>query len=167
LLVRELLALPSAAEAANQATRELGQNRYAGCNLVCADGRDAVVLLAGDWLRVRPLPPGLHVLTAHDVNDASDRRLGHALWWLSQRGYGSAADCLTALQALCAQPGNGDPPICLHGPDGGTVSSSIVALRPALARSTYLHAQGPPDRTPYADYSHSLHQIAPLTPARG
>jgi hypothetical protein len=159
LLTRELLALSSAADAADVAARELSKNSYAGCNLVCADSRNAIVLLAGDWLRVRPLPPGLHVLTAHDVNDSSDRRLGHALWWLSQRAYGSASDCIKALQALCAQPGNGDPPICLHGADRGTVSSSVVALRPSLARSTYLHAQGPPDRTPYLDHSHLLHQL--------
>ena len=42
----------------------------------------AIVLHAGDWLRVRPLPPGLHVLTHRDVNDVNDRRLAHALAWL-------------------------------------------------------------------------------------
>src|SRR5262249_19734816 len=105
-----------------------------------------------------------HVLTARDVNDASDPRLGHALWWLSSRRYANAADCVAALQQLCAQAGNGDPPICLHGTDGGTVSSSIVVLRPWLGHSTYLHAQGPPDRTPYVDYSHLLRELAPAAP---
>src|SRR5262249_24864334 len=84
LLVRELLARPNAAAAVEQVTRELERGAYAGCNLVCADAERAVVLQSGDWLRVRPLPTGLHVLTNHDVNDASDRRLGHAAWWLSQ-----------------------------------------------------------------------------------
>ena len=50
--------------------------------------------------------------------------------------------------------------MCLRGDEGGTVSSSIVALRSALEPSTYLHAQGPPDQTPYTDYSHLLRQIA-------
>jgi uncharacterized protein with NRDE domain len=153
LLVRDLLSSPSAKIAAEAATSHLSQNLYAGCNLVCADGRAAYVLHSGDWLRVRPLPPGIHVLTAHDVNDGSDRRIGHALWWLSQRDYRNAADCVAALKALCAQPGNGDPPMCLHGEKGGTISSSIVALRSPLSRSIYLHAQGPPDRTPYSDFS--------------
>ena len=164
LLVRELLECSSAAKAVELAERELGSHRYAGCNLLCADHERATVLHAGDWLRVRPLPPGLHVLTAHDVNDASDRRLGHALWWLTQRGYGRATHCVSALKELCAQKGNGDPAICLRGEAGGTVSSSIVSLPLSKERSTYLHAQGPPDATPYADYSPLLRQIF-TTPA--
>src|SRR5262245_52061241 len=87
LLARELLACPSAKVAAQLAARELSSNRYAGCNVVCLDADDAVVLEAADWLRVRPLPPGVHVLTNHDVNDASDRRVGHAQWWLAQLEY--------------------------------------------------------------------------------
>jgi len=159
LLLRELLACTSAASAAQQASRELERNRYAGCNLLCVDRDHAIVLQAGDWLRVRPLPPGLHVLTAHDVNDASDSRIGHALWWLSERSYARGDECVAALKELCAQPGNGDPPICLHGKEGGTVSSSIIMLKTTLAHSVYLHAQGPPDKTPYADYSPMLRQL--------
>jgi len=160
LLAGDLLGCASAAAAADQAARELGQNQYAGCNVVCVDPDSAYVLHAGDWLRVRPLPPGLHVLTSHDVNDASDRRLGHAHWWLSQRNCGNAGDCIAALKELCAQTGNGDPPICLRGQQGGTVSSSIIALRLPLGRSTYFHAQGPPDRTPYEDYSALMSELA-------
>jgi hypothetical protein len=160
LLTRDLLGCASAAAAVNLACRELGGGRYAGCNVLCADRDQAYVIHAGDWLRVRPLPPGLHVLTAHDVNDAGDRRLGHALWWLGQHDYASSAGCVAALKELCAQTGNGGPPICLHGDEGGTVSSSIVVLRPSLAESIYLHAQGPPDRTAYEDYSHLLQELA-------
>src|SRR5437588_69073 len=57
LLARELLGCPSAAAAVELATRELDADRYAGCNFLCADRERAVVLQAGDWLRVRPLPP--------------------------------------------------------------------------------------------------------------
>src|SRR5262249_39583321 len=142
--------------AAERAARELGQTPSAGCNVLCAGGDAAVVLHAGDWLRVRPLPPGLHVLTNHDVNDASDRRLGHALWWLGNRGYAVAEDCVAALEELCAQTGNGGPPICFRAGDRGTVSSSILALRQPLARGPYLHAQRPPARTPYEDSSPRL-----------
>jgi uncharacterized protein with NRDE domain len=159
-LARDLLGCPSAKAAADLAARELDRNRYTGCNILCADRDSAHVLHSGDWLRVRPLPPGLHVLTKHDVNDAADRRLGHALWWLGQRDYQTAPECVAALQELCAQSGTQDPPMCLHGEEGGTVSSSIVALRPSLARSIYLHAQGPPDSTPYKDYSYLLEELA-------
>jgi uncharacterized protein with NRDE domain len=153
LLVRDLLTAPAAAVAVERATKELNTQRYAGCNLLCADADAAVVLHGGDWLRVRPLPPGIHVFTSHDVNDLSDRRTGHALWWLSQKAYTQAAECVEALQELCAQPGNEDPPICLHGEKGGTVSSTILALSTTPARSLYFHAQGPPDQTPFADLS--------------
>ncbi|MBL8800158.1 MAG: NRDE family protein [Planctomycetia bacterium] len=160
LLVRELLAARTAGAARDQAIQELSSGRYAGCNLVCADASSMHVLQGADWLRVRPLPPGIHVLTNHDVNDDSDRRLGHALWWLYQRPYDTAADCIAALKLLCAQTGNPDPPICLRGDLGGTVSSSIIALRPPGKPSVYLHAQGPPDATPYQDYSHLLHELS-------
>jgi len=165
LLARDLLGCPDAGAATQLAARELGRGGYAGCNFLCADAHGATVLHAGDWLRVRPLPPGLHVLTARDVNDAADRRLAHARAWLSQRAYSNAAECVEALKQLCGQ--TGDPPMCVRGRDGGTASSSIIALRPALERSTYLHAQGPPDQTPYADYSYLLAELAAGNDSKG
>lgn len=166
LLARDLLGCASAAEAARRATEVLNTGHYAGCNVLCVDAAGATVIHGGDWLRVRPLPPGLHLLTSHDVDDASDRRLGHAHWWLCQRHYERPEDCVDALQELCAQPGNPDPPICIHGKEGGTVSSSILCLRPKLRESIYVHSQGPPDRTPYADYSHLLAELAKSAPRR-
>lgn len=158
LLARDLLGCPDAGTATRLAATELGRGGYAGCNILCADALGATVLHSGDWLRVRPLPPGLHVLTSRDVNDASDRRGAHARSWLAQRGCGDPADCVRALKDLCAQ--TGDPAMCVRGPDGGTISSSIIALRRAFERSTYLHAQGAPDQTPYADYSTLFAELA-------
>jgi uncharacterized protein with NRDE domain len=161
LLALELLGCPTAKAAVEVASKELGKNRYAGCNFLCADAESAVVLQAGDWLRIRPLPTGIHVLTNHDINDASDRRLGYALMWLDQRPYRCAGDAITALKELCSQTGNGAPPICIRKETHGTVSSSIIVLRRPLEQSTYLHAQGPSDTTPYADCSELMQQIAP------
>jgi uncharacterized protein with NRDE domain len=159
LLVRDLLGYSTAAKAAALATSALSQSLYAGCNLLCVDAHTAVVLHAGDWLRVRHLPPGLHVLTARDTNDAGDPRIAHALSWLAQRPHARAADCVAALRELCGQSGLDSPPICLHGEKGGTVSSSILALPSRLKQGVYLHAQGPPDQVPYADYSYLLRQL--------
>jgi uncharacterized protein with NRDE domain len=161
LLVRDLLRCPSAADAVKLAIQELDSQRYAGCNVLCADHERAVVVHGADWLRVQPLPPGLHVLTNGDVNSQADPRLAYAAWWLGQHVYGTAADCLEALARLCGQTGDNGPPICLHGPDRGTVSSSLIALRWSLKRSTYRHAQGSPDRSAYEDCSDLLRQIAP------
>lgn len=164
LLARDLLACHNAGAAAGVAARELGKNVYDGCNILCVDAQSAYVLHSGDWLRVRPLPPGLHVMTASDVNDTGDRRLAHASWWLSQRTYESAEDCVEALKQLCEQPGNPDPPMCIRGDIGGTVSSSIIALKTSLEQSVYWHAQGPPDKTPYQDYSELLRELAHTSP---
>jgi uncharacterized protein with NRDE domain len=162
LLARELLACRTAVEAEEQATRELTTRRYAGCNFLCGDQKRLVVLHGGDWLRVRPLPPGIHVLSNSDVNQESDRRLTDACHWLGQRRYHTSEDCLLALRLLCASATA--PPIVIHGEGRGTVSSSILALRPSLAESVYLHAQGSPDRTPYIDYSHLLRTLATPPP---
>ena len=78
------------------------------------------------------------------MNDASDRRIGHSLWWLSQRSYAHAQQCVEALKEVCAQPGNGDPPICLRGERGGTVSSTIVCLNSDRARVHVLARPGAP-----------------------
>jgi uncharacterized protein with NRDE domain len=163
LLVRDLLDCASAAEATERATRELEKDRYEGCNIVCADADGATVVHGGDWLRVRPLPPGLHVLTNGDMNEGHDRRLALVAHLLGQEGYRyrAADDCLHVLRRVCARHEPGEPPVCLHGADRGTVSSSVVALRGSLADSAYWHAQGPPDRVPYADCSHLLRGMAP------
>jgi uncharacterized protein with NRDE domain len=161
LLVRDLLGCASAADAVALATRELDAGRYAGCNVLCADRERAVVLHAGDWLRVQPLPPGLHVMANGDINAHNEPRVAYAAWWLGQHACATAEDALGALRQLCGQAGNGAPPVCLRDKDHGTVSSTLVALRASLADTTYLHAQGPPDGTPYEDYSRLLREIAP------
>ncbi|HTU18202.1 MAG TPA: NRDE family protein [Gemmataceae bacterium] len=159
LLVREMLGCPSAAAALDLGIAALEQNRYAGANFLCADASRAVVIQAGDWLRVKPLPPGIHVLANRDVNDASDARVTYARSWLNGRPYATAADCMRALAQLCAQQEPDDPPMCFRDYDRGTVSSSIVALRGTLTDSSYLHAQGAPCQTPYADYGYLLHDL--------
>jgi len=154
LLVRDLLGLGNAAEATEQGIRNLDSTQYAGCNLVVADSQRVTVIHGADWLRVRPLPPGIHVLSANDVNDETDWRIGYSLWWLHQRSYGKAKDCVAALKDLCGQTGaTGGPAICLRGADRGTVSSSIVVVRSPFAKSELWHAQGSPDKTPYENCS--------------
>jgi hypothetical protein len=163
LLTRDLLECASSAEAVDRAVRELDSGHYAGCNAFVADAERAVVIHAGEWLHLSPLPPGMHVLTStRDVDDGADPRIAYALAWLHQRPHATAAECLTALRSLCSDTGN--PPICLRGELGGTVSSTLFALRSPLHDSTYLHAQGPPHRTDYKDYSYLLKKLGTLTP---
>jgi uncharacterized protein with NRDE domain len=46
--------------------------------------------------------------------------------------------------------------ICIHTPAYGTRSSSIVAFGPSGGVLSYLHADGPPDATPYLDRTELL-----------
>jgi hypothetical protein len=66
---------------------------------------------------------------------------------------------------LCGQTGDGGPPIRLRGATHGTVSASLIALPCPPGRGTYLHAQGPPDQTPFADCSDLLGKL--FDPADG
>jgi uncharacterized protein with NRDE domain len=161
-LVRELLRHKDAAAATEEATQRLQTEPYDGCNLLVVGAAQATVLQAGDGLRVQPLPPGLHVIANRDLNDEADDRVQHVLHWLSARRYFSPADGLHALQEVCAQHEPEHPPISLHLETRGTVSSSLLVLRgdPVdLGASTYLHSQGPPDRTPYTDRSDLVRQL--------
>jgi uncharacterized protein with NRDE domain len=161
LLARDLLTCESAMAAVEKATHALDGSDYAGCNVVCADAESAAVIHAGDWLRVRLLPPGIHVVANRDVNDASDGRVLFALDWLGRQSFRCVQQTVTALEELCAQNGGDSPAMCLRATNRGTVSSSIVAVRSPLASGVYLHAQGPPDVTPYVDYSHLLRELTP------
>jgi hypothetical protein len=51
--------------------------------------------------------------------------------------------------------------MCLRGDHGGTISSSIIALRSPIGHSLYWHAQGPPDVTPYWDFSQLFRELDP------
>lgn len=163
LLARDLLDCGSAAAAATRAAKELGQGRYAGCNVLCADARSATVLHDGGAVRGQPLAPGLHFLTANDLNDPGDARQEFARAWLRRRAPATSMACVAALSELCGL--TGDAPMCLRRDEGGTVSSTIMALRWPLERATYLHSQGPPDVTPFVDYSPLFREMATsLTP---
>jgi uncharacterized protein with NRDE domain len=167
LLTRDLLGCASARDAAELAARELGQDCYAGCNVLCVDSASAYLLHAGDRLEVQPLTPGLHVVTARDVNDLRDPRLAYARAWLSERRPDTALQAVAVLKELCRQQGTEAPPMCLRGPHGGTISSSIIALRIPIERSLYWHAQGPPDVTPYQDNSQLFQELASTHPRGG
>jgi uncharacterized protein with NRDE domain len=160
LLVRELLeTYRSAAEAVRAAEATLALDEHDGCNIVCVDARDAVVIHAGDSLETIALPAGVHVLANRDVNGPDDHRVTHVRHRLQEEVGPDTSRCLDALRRACADCGPEGAPVCFRGPERGTVSSSLLALRPALGDGQYLHAQGPPDRVPYADCSHLLREL--------
>lgn len=158
LLARDLLEQPTARDATNHAMRELETGAYAGCNYLVIDAESASVVHSGDALSAQALSSGIHVLTSANLDDDSDTRGQFARKWLTFRlGTGLGRQPRTTdefaadLRSLLSQS---DPVrVCIHGPDRGTVSSSLFTLRDPLRLSTYLHAQGSPDMVPYRDYS--------------
>ena len=156
-LCLDLLAYPTAEEAARRAMAELSTGRYAGANYVCLDGRQGSVIHAGDRLECAPLGPGLHLLSNGDLDDPHDARLKLARELFTARPIGSIAGFLTAAKRVCGhyvpQGGSGGPSIVLRASDRGTVSSTLVALAARAADSVYQYAPGPPDVAPYDDYS--------------
>jgi uncharacterized protein with NRDE domain len=160
-LVLEALDHAEAREAAG-ALADLHPDAYRPFNLVVADARDAYWLRhSGDReIRVHPIPPGLHMLSATELDDLGyprvraylerfreaslpEPRTGHWGDWsllLQDRGYPEDAGPTAAMN------------LDLDG-GFGTVSSALIAVpaHPGSAsKPRWLHAEGPPDRAPFA-----------------
>jgi uncharacterized protein with NRDE domain len=158
LLVKDLLALKSAREAADAAARELSSGRYRGCNLVCADADALWIVHGGDWLRLRSLAPGIHVLTNGDVNDEFDERIRAITATLNASPARNGAEAIEQLKRIVSHTGP-PTPICLRGETHGTVASTLIALGGRPRRGRLLHADGAPDQAVYADRTDLLWEL--------
>jgi uncharacterized protein with NRDE domain len=165
LLVKDLLALASARQAADLACRELAVNRYRGCNLLIADDDALWVVHGGDWLRVRSLAPGIHIITNADVNDPHDDRIQLISAMLHESAARNGSEALEQLQGVAGHTGP-PTPICLRGEKRGTVASTLLALGSRPRRSRLLHSDGPPDQTPYADRTDLLWELESVLEGR-
>ncbi len=162
-LVLEALDHADAVSAA-EALAELNPAAYRSFNMVAADNRNAY------WLRnpgtpearvieLRPLPEGLSMLTAYDLNDATSPRIArHLPAFRAARVPDPEAGDWTAWQEILARTDPGHE-AAMTVERGGfqTVSSSLIALPaptedPARTprRPVWLFAPGRPDRHPYA-----------------
>ncbi|MBI3864028.1 MAG: NRDE family protein [Planctomycetia bacterium] len=160
LLCRRLLAHYATASALELARDELQANKYAGCNLLIADRETAYVVEAGDELKLTQLTPGLHLLTNAELNAPDDLRIARVRRELAQARSGAPAGWFENAERICRLSGDGgEVPICLVGPDRGTVSSTVIGLGRDLFDSRYLYAPGPPQVTPYEDFTPLLKQL--------
>jgi hypothetical protein len=162
LVLEALDAADAAAAAANLV--HLDPTAYRSFNLVIADNRDAF------WLRslgqrdsrveAFPIPDGVSMLTARDINDPDSPRIARHLedFRLALPPAPELEDW-NAWQELMARPASADPfdAMTIATEQGfGTVSSSLLAL-PAAGltragepeRAVWLFAAGPPDSFPY------------------
>lgn len=162
-LVLEALDHADAAVAA-RALEALEPGSYRPFNMLVADSRDAFWLAhrddgnGGGGVDVAPIPAGVSMLTAHDLNDrAGSPRTARYLdrfraapppdpetgdWWAWEMLLGSSD------HAPGAGPGGA---MTITGPgEFGTSSAALIALpTPGAGRPVFRFAGGRPDRTPF------------------
>lgn len=145
---------PGAAAAASAMTR-LDGTGYRSFNLVLAD-RDAVWFVRGTGrtgITAAPLPPGLHMVTAHDPDDAGSPRVAR-----HRPAFAAAAapepPAWGAWPALLGDTaGPRDAALSVAATDGfGTVCASLLAISAAGA-ITWQFAAGPAGSAPFAAVS--------------
>ena len=148
------------ARAAAAALADLDPDAYRPFNLILADNTEAFwIRHAGASIDAAAIPPGLSMLTAHDLNDAAgSRRIGHFLpLFRAAPAPDPAAGDWRAWQALLGSrsfaPGAGPhDAMTILGENGfATLSSALIALPgPGIeAKPVLLFAAGRPDVTPY------------------
>lgn len=168
-LVLEALDHAEAGEAAG-ALADLQPNAYRPFNLVIADPNDAYWLRHGGdgEIRVHPIPAGLHMLTAGELDDFGQPRIARFLPLFRaaaepdlefETGVGGWAEWIALLQRRDSSPDQGPAAamnlsgIQLAGKSFGTVASSLLAL-PAYPGFNqppiFLHANGAPDWASFA-----------------
>lgn len=157
-LVLEAVDHADAADAA-QALAAIDGMAYRSFNLIIADNRDAFWLRGDETAMVRaePVPAGLSMIAARDLNDTSHPRLGRFLPRFREAAAPDvdAADWSDWERLLAMQVHDGDPRNAMNivtDTGYGTVSSSLIAL-PAPenedARPVWLFADGRPDSAPF------------------
>jgi len=159
-LVLEALDHADAGEAAG-ALADLHPAAYRPFNLVVVDPRAAYwVRHGGDGeIRVHPISPGLHMLSATELDDPGHPRIAANLCRFAEAPVPEPdSGDWSAWAGLLANPRfpedlGPDAAMVLERPDGfATRSSALIAL-PAYpgfeALPVWLHAEGRPDRSPF------------------
>jgi len=162
LLCLEVLQCRSVAAAATF-LGAIRSDEYNPFNLLVADAGTALVATPFEHaVRLTRLPPGVHLLTNLDLNDATCPRIARSSGRFAAvvaPASGDAADLVEPLRRILADHHTALDPrapvidtLCVHRGGYGTRSSSIVALS-ARGAARYWHAAGPPCRTAFAELS--------------
>ncbi len=142
------------ATAAVRALAHLDPWTFRPFNLLVADPTRAFWLRSdGRELRVRPLGPGVHMLTGRELDDPACPRIRRhlPLFRTAAPPEPEAPACSDWRLLLAAHVAAGDDPrhgMCLHGEDFGTLSASLL-LVDRDGRALWHFAAGPPCRTAF------------------
>lgn len=142
-----LLALEhSTAAAAAAAITALNAGDWRGFNMVIADAHGGIFLrgLGGGHPEPLPLPPGVHMVTAHEPNDPESPRVARHLDRF-RAALPASADNWQPWQTILADTSGPAGTEINIPPRGGfgTISSALVAW-PTNGPATWLFAAGPP-----------------------
>ena len=144
---------------------------YKGFHLYCAGPDGAGLVVYGPEVSVVPVAPGLHVITNHGMDLAGDPKTTRICIRLGNvRTLRSVDEAFARLDgALRDHAGeNLLERVCIHGESYGTRSGSLIALHESDPdRSRYLHAEGRPCETPWADASSLLGNALARAPVGG
>ncbi len=116
-------------------------------NMVIADRNEAWFVRShgDDSPEAMVLPPGLHMITAHDPDDLDSPRVARHLPRFRAAPPPEPPDW-SAWQALLSDTSGGTAALNVPAQDGfGTVCASLTGL-PDAGRPVWLFAGGPPDR---------------------
>lgn len=150
------------ADDAVEALKHLESNNYRPFNMVIADRREAYWLRScGDGAAVEafPITPGLHMLTAHDLDDTESPRIQAYLPQFQSAevpdpdsGNWAAWTDLISSRTFDSAKGPRGAMTVVTETGFGTISSSMIALpAPDRAESAAIwqFAAGSPDETPF------------------
>jgi hypothetical protein len=168
LLCRELLERRSAREAVDHALKELARGLYAGANYICADGKYAAVVHAGNRVEAVELTPGLHLLSSGDMDDPHDPRHEFVRRMLTLHKFDSAVTFLAVASRVFSRRPDpvGRRGVVIVGSEYGTVSSTLLSLPRKIQNAVFQYAPGPPCDHPYDDLSALLRQVLSAGRAR-
>jgi uncharacterized protein with NRDE domain len=162
LLVADALGQRSAARAA-EAALSLSANAYNPFNLFVADAEHAFAIVYDEKPRVRSLAPGVHVIGNADPNDARVPKIARLLGEAERIAQGPEHAALDALTALCrshaAHGENALERTCIHTPDYGTRSSTVLRRGAVREADVLRFASGAPCEAPYADLTPLLRAL--------
>ena len=164
-LVLDILKEPSATAAA-EALSDIEDSTYNPFQIIVADARHAFLGTFDTTMRVDPLPEGVHVLTNAAPGDPEEPRRAEVLRLLGVEGPAeekSVEDLQLILSRHAPVP---ERSVCLHRPMFGTRSASLIGMGGKRA-PLYLHAEGPPCRTPFRDLSPKRSECRVAEPSHG
>jgi uncharacterized protein with NRDE domain len=149
------------ARAAAAAFERLTPGLYNPFNLFVADPEEAFAVVYEGAPKVFQLRPGAHVIGNGDPDDPRTPRVARLL-----EGARAAADAsrpLDRLAELCRDHADRGPsrgaPTCVHGDRYGTRSCTLLQLGSPPQASIGLHADGPPCRTEFQDFTPLLRRL--------